>query len=119
MGNIPEHSFEDESIRNEERSPRVSDVEFARGNIASHPSFSSGARSSIASSNISHYMDDEIPAFDDQENFGGNVAPDLENFQDFTAPEAEYPLSPLNHPIRPSLLDVEEDKIVHRDVYDP
>ena len=110
--NIPEPNVDDER-RSEDRSSRVSEIEFARGNIASQPSLSSAARSSLASS--AGYPEDEIPAFEEQENIGiDNVAPpDLEGFQDFTAHDAEYPPSPIQRPEsgRPSFLSQQEEVI--------
>ena len=111
--NIPEPSVDDERRSEDRSSSRVSDVEFARGNIASQPSLSSAARSSLASS--AGYPDDEIPAFDEQENMGMyNVAPpDLDSYQDFTAHDVEYPPSPYQPESgRPSFMSQQEEEEV-------
>ena len=108
--NIPDHSFDEHSVMSEDRSSRVSDIELARGNIASQPAFAAVGRSSLGSSNISQYLEDEIPAFDDQENFDSSMnAPDLENFQDYGADDAdadadaEYSASPIPETDSPRL----------------
>jgi hypothetical protein len=57
-----------------------------------------------SSNSISEFIDDEIPAFDDKENFDTSIAPSLDNFQDYYQEDEEMPTENYQHlsPILPS-----------------
>lgn len=95
--NIPDMSFDGRNSDIDKRSNRSSDIEMVRGNISSHYSFSAPGRSSGASSHMSHFVEDDIPAFNDQENFYTDMAPELGKLRDLNDAigEIEHPLTPL------------------------
>jgi hypothetical protein len=98
--NIPDISYDGRHSIFEKRVSRGSDIEIVRGNISSRYSAPVPVRSSGASSNISRFSEDDIPAFNEHENFESEVAPELESFRDF-----DETLDGIEHPLMPLIVD--------------